>query len=210
MTLAILEALDLWQRAEFPDAGRKLEFEWFDRVIKDWKVARLIEKVDKNKKCKDKNKKKVLEIFNDWFIKKPQNCLTAKGIDSLDVELRRLRLTPLGNPDKGGKRKRRRCISLVSKIAFFIRPGTFPPWDGLARSGLKKRTGDTYETYKTFLEAWNKQFKLERKEVSAACENDGWVFVIKKLELPAGVMNSPAFRRKVFDNVLMQEGRSSK
>ena len=147
MTLAVLEALQLWIDGDFPvrGGGRKnMDFQWFDSVIKVWGVARLIRKIDGIGEDKDKNKKEVLRILNNRFIGSPDKHLTAKGIDSLDDHLRKRNLTSLGKPDKNGDQKGTRCTSLVSKVAFFIAPDTFPPWDGYARDGLKKRTGRTF------------------------------------------------------------------
>lgn len=213
MTLAILEALQLWMDEDFPVPGRGskgIELQWFNRVINNWGVARLIRDVEETEKDKDKNKKAVLKIFNDRFIRNPKKHLTAEGIDLLDDDLKKRNLTSLGPPDKNKKQKGRSCTSLVSKIAFFIAPETFPPWDKYARNGLKRRTRKTFKTYAAFLEAWNEQFEIEKKEIRTACKKRGWAFVAKSLGIPIKDMKTTDFMRKVFDNVLNFENDESR
>ncbi len=213
MTLAILEALQLWMEEDFPAPGRgskKMELQWFNRVINNWRVARLIRKVDNTEKDEDRNKKKVLEILNARFITNPKKHLTAKGIDKLDDDLKKRNLTSLGNSGKNKEPEGRRCTSLVSKIAFFVAPEKFPPWDAYARNGLKRRTGKKFETYAAFLETWNEQFEIEEEIIRAACKDPGWAFVAGRLRISTKDMRTTAFMRKVFDNVLNFENDESR
>ena len=213
MTLAILEALHLWMDEDFPVPGRgktRLEIQWFKRITQEWGVARLIRSVEETERDKDKNKKAVLKLLNDRFIRNPERHLTPKGIDTLDNDLKKRNLTSLGNPDKNGKQESKSCTSLVSKIAFFIAPEFFPPWDNYAKNGLKTRTGKSFGNYAAFLDAWNEQFEIEKIDIESACRKCDWAFIASNLEIPKKEMETTAFMRKVFDNVLNFENDKSR
>jgi len=121
--------------------------------------------------------------------------------------------------------KRMVPISLASKVAFFFHPERFVPCDGHSRRGINLLLGAAhaggaghvqFKTYEEYLEEFNKFFpKYERKIASEVALP--WVKALAKgLDCDSEVLASPAFRRKVFDSVLMglgaerQEGRAER
>jgi hypothetical protein len=106
--------------------------------------------------------------------------------------------------------------SLVSKVAFFIRPKALPPMDSLSKRGLNRTRGtkkakgeghQKFDLYAEYLTEFNLKYGHYKAAVRVASEAP-WV---KPLTTALGgnteILQTEAFTRKVFDSVLMRIGR---
>jgi hypothetical protein len=110
---------------------------------------------------------------------------------------------------------RRGCpISLVSKVGWFLAPETLIPRDGFAVEGLDGRRrkqglpGVVGKQYRDYLGAFDEEFRREKDVISKECTR-AWVHgLARRLGVSSKELKTAGFARKVFDNILMREGRS--
>ena len=138
---------------------------------------------------------------HDEFRRELQNSLSFKeaidddsgvSLDTLEPHLRRR---------FGSKQGKNRLISVLSKVAAFVRPERFVAWDRFARRGLNIVLGrgvsspfDTYCDYlKDFDTAWNGQWGQGIKH-----------YMVRNTE--RALETEPRFQRRVFDVYLMKCG----
>ncbi|WP_419905415.1 hypothetical protein [Kiloniella sp.] len=198
LSKAIVEALWLCARTpySFPDAKKEeLNENWFTGFANRWNVARTI---------KPNTKHKVIEILNSKIVKNI-NEISPSDIDDVALLLHQEKLSTTGKP-----------LSLVSKIAFTYNPEKFPPLDSRAKSGLKKRQRKKGErgsinTYANFFTTWNSHYLNEKTNICETLSDNRWIEITKEMgincnELNPTTLEKSSFHRKIFDNVLLNEG----
>jgi len=110
--------------------------------------------------------------------------------------------------EKGSRRKygtyhgRRRMISVVSKVAAFVKPVRFVAWDQYSRAGLNivrgRAKSTPFENYADYLKAINRVWK-DRAEKLVNIQ-------VRKCRVGRPLVGQQAFLRRVFDVALMTCG----
>lgn len=114
--------------------------------------------------------------------------------------------------EKGYGAKGGRPLSLVSKIAYLLRPRDLAPWDGSALGGLNRRRKGNHlprvrpGEYRDFVGAFNQEFNRAKEEIVAECRQSWARALVRRLGLDPRLLNTTLFQRKVLDNMLMAEG----
>ena len=114
------------------------------------------------------------------------------------------------SPDDGN----RLPLSLVSKVGFFICPSKIVPYDTDARNGLNTFLGPgqakiaSTSAYREYYQTFQQKFDEHRMAIEAALK-ERWVMALAaKLLGSANDLENGAFKHKVFDNYLVEVGRS--
>jgi hypothetical protein len=118
---------------------------------------------------------------------------TGRALDKLESELR---------PDFGTHEPPRRMISVLSKVAAFVRPERFVAWDKYAKKGVKIVLGShasfPFNAYAEYLaafdEVWNGQAGQQIKDY------------LRRVGANDAVESKPCFIRRVLDVYLMKCG----
>ncbi len=172
-------------------------FDWFDWFLGGWGVGRTI----------NKRKREYVRRYLDEDFRKRLAC-GDKGI-AVDDAAKHLKNEGCGASQSSGGNG---PLSLVSKIGFFLKPNTFAPWDKYARRGLKRLLREhgvsrsKIKSYSDYLNAWEAIFKPAEKRIRKAL-SERWVTKLaKRLGCPVAALELRPFRRKVFDNYLMDFG----
>lgn len=212
LTIAIAETISLWADDRYQDylighGRQKLDEDWFEWFIGEWRVARTVRQGRKPEVC---------SYFNKYLPRMLKGRGADKGaaVDCAAVYLRDSKLATR-NGNSGGYR---RPTSLVSKVAFLYSPGWYPPMDKYSKKGLNalrgtKRKGGVghlgFASYAEYLSCFEIHYRAHQKSIVEALA-ERWVTTYwRKLGVNESVRCTEKFRRKVFDNVLMQIGRSS-
>jgi hypothetical protein len=198
---AIVFAINTWQRTgyglPFPK-GRVISATWFKDFLGRWSVARTI-RADKQDVLR--------HLLNERIVSVAWSENPAHAVVQLSKEVARRRITA---QSRNGKRMI--PISLVSKVAFFYRPARLAPYDSYARKGLSMRVGSEVISgdYESFVTAFNNEFRKVHRQIEKECHARWARELSGKMGMPLSNLSRTAFRRKVFDNVLMAEaGRFS-
>ena len=210
LTLAILKALEMWsdlQYANFLPQNEPghLDKKWFEWFIGDWNVVRSLDK--------DKSKRELVRRYLDErFRQKLARCgprnldEMARCIDKASRHIKKQKWS-----SKVGKPKKH-ClpISLVSKIGFILSPNTLVPYDALACRGFEEFTEKKIKrgNYSAYHKAFKSMFRLVRRPIGKALSKRWVTSAAYELGCPVK-LHSPAMRRKVFDNYLMEIARRS-
>jgi hypothetical protein len=207
ITWALIQAVRLWANAAYSAKLRNggadaIEPAWFKAFLGNWSVARTI---------KEEHQEDVLKYLNGRF-----RLAIAKDKRGMAVTSGAKYIAKRGWTHQDRKTKKRRVpISLVAKISFFLHPSRFVPLDRYSRIGVNRLRGGVraggeghapLKSYETYLSEFNKFFR-EYEHVIAHEATRPWVRAIATgLGCPVYVLSSSAFRRKVFDNVLLGIG----
>jgi len=192
-TFAVVEAIFFWRNHKIPYRGTEIKKKWYKRFVAEWRVARTI-RSGTGENVRDLLNKRLLSVRNSTS---PAE-LVEEVADALQKE---------GYGAKGG-----RPISLVSKIAYFLRPKDLTPQDRFALRGLNcRRTENDLPRvrsgqYTDFVGAFNQEFSRVREEIVAECKQRWARALVTRLGLGPRLLNTTAFQRKVLDNMLMAEG----
>jgi hypothetical protein len=199
--LGIVQALQLWANdrySQFLTTRRPgpIAEEWFTHFLGAWGVARTVKVVAR---------RKLLRYFSGKFR------------DAIDEDNTGVAVTAAARYIKKWAGRLNEMNSLVSKVAFFLRPGRFVPRDRYARMGMNRLRGDRraggegharFRTYEEYLAEFNQYFRKFEKQIAKELKHP-WVMVLaRRLGCPPRFLSTPAFRRKVFDNTLMALARS--
>jgi len=171
------------QRAK-PD---ELTDEWFSWFVGAWNVARNI---------KAGRKQLVREYLNSEL----RRALSLAGC----VDAAALHIKQQGWSSRG-------ClpVSLVSKIAFFLRPDRFVPLDRFSVRGLNllhASNGErsvNRESYLAYLAAFDHHYAHLESQLNAALSQRWVVEMADQLGCPRNALMTAAMRRKLFDDYLM-------
>ncbi len=197
LPFAILQAIVFWleHRDELPFTRDRIEEKWFNTFLVEWGVARTVKKGENGR---------VLRLLNKHLAEIRDSKNPGKLVDELAGEL-----SKFGSVSRRGSTKRSRPTSLVSKVAYFLRPEDLSPLDGTALKGLKcwrkGKPHTTVSSYETFLEAFNKEFKSIASDIAMECGRPWTRALGERLRLES-VLDTRMFHRKVFDNMLMIHG----
>lgn len=204
IALGIVEALVLWstpQYKRFVTASRppKIEKEWFETFIAEWRVARTL---------KEKHREEVREYLDNDL---RASLASSPGGLAIDEAARHLQLNRWGSgsrSDGSGSLP----LSVVAKVGFFLAPETIAPFDSLALEGLNRLRGPRKKggvghlkgsNYSDYMNAFNSALLSNQGVIDDHLKAE-WV---QTLGAVLGVAKSQvryaAFRRKVFDNMLM-------
>jgi hypothetical protein len=187
--VAILAVIRQWRQYEqmlqkSSDIKKWLSEEWLDQFIKDWNVNRTING--------NKIKRKYLLMYILSIANEIRNSPDITTVDRLSNHIKNKKCSA----KEGSK-----VISFSSKIAFIINPDFFVPYDKFGVAGLfgtKKPSN-----YANYIEEFNFQYKNYENLINREC-NKSWVNdLIAELGLPNNLNNSIAFKRKVYDMILM-------
>lgn len=209
LAAGIVEGILLWGNKRYCDfLGRRrcntLDAKWFSWFLGEWNIARTIKKGKRSE---------VAEYLNEEFGDILANDKNGFAIDCAAIALRERGLTArVGKGRVAGL-----PISLVSKVAFLFNPTKYPPLDRFGKKGLnrlpgtKKSGGSGYSTFSTYQEYYgefNRHFRhfepCIRNEI-----NESWLQELaQKFDVAGDRISKKAFRRKVFDNILMNLGRA--
>lgn len=206
ISLAIVSALKMWSDSQYSPflqavpSYTTMDKEWFEKFIGDWSVARTI-----SKDRQEEVRKLLNTNFRSYLIRD-----SAKAVDLVTNEI-----AAKGWSHQSRDEKWSEPISLVSKVAFFFVPENFVPMDRYSRLGVNKLRGKKkdggqghlnsklYECYLGEFENWFSAYEVQiNGELKGA-----WVKELaKNLDCEPAELDRRAFRRKVFDNMLMQLG----
>ena len=204
----VVEAIQLWSNDKYRRfLGRrrckKLEEQWFIWFLGEWNIARTV---------KQDKKTKVLRFLNHEFGEILANYDCGEAIDRAANIVRRRGLTA----EVGQNKIAGLPISMISKVAFLFYPAKYPPYDRLGKIGLNKLRGtkldggrgqSTFSSYKEYLDDFNRYFKQCNGRIQTELEESWPHELAEKIGVSGGCLGTRAFRRKVFDNVLMSIGR---
>jgi hypothetical protein len=210
LALAVLEAVKLWSNPWYSRFLRQLkpgelDEEWFKTFVGVWSVRRTI-----RRECLNK----VRSYLDDDFRAAIRLNDPAGEVDVALQHLRKKRWPSKTRKDGSSSSP----ISLVSKVGFLFNPDRITPFDKLALAGLNwmrdKVPGggeghigvEDYSSYLTAFDAMYDKFRATiKKETSRH-----WVSsVARQLGCEEKWLASKRFRRKVFDNSLVQIGTRS-
>jgi hypothetical protein len=197
---AIVQALRLWADARYPEFLRTKRLEpipqeWFDWFLGEWRIARTV---------KVRTRKALLRYLNGRFRHAIDKDNTGRKVTTAAKEIRDRRWTNGGVP-----------ISLVSKVAFIFHPARFAPLDSYGRIGINRLRGSQsaggeghakFRTYEEYLADFNRFFRRYEEQITKELGNSWTISLAKRLNCPPRALRTRAFRRKVFDNVLMGLG----
>lgn len=209
LATGIVEALSLWGNETYRNyLGRRrcntLDKEWFSTFLGEWKIARTI---------RDKKQPKVLDYLNEEFGIILSNDKSGAAIDCAAIILRDRGLTA----KVGKKRVAGLPISLISKVAFLFSPTKYPPLDRFGKKGLNRLRGTNksggsghlqFAMYQEYYGEFGKYFRIFEPCIRNEINQDWAQELAGKFDVAGDRINKKAFRRKVFDNVLMNIGRS--
>lgn len=202
LALALVQVVQMWSNRRRYESfllcsrAGKLEEKWFKWFSGSWKVARTI---------KDGKQTRVREYLDRDFRRLLNNGGGAELIDATAQHIQQQGWS-------SAKRKDGRSslpISLVSKVAFFLSPTKFVPYDKYARKGLNLLRRDVDErvsygcSYSEFLVAFEKQYARFEPQLKAALKERWVVEIAGKLGCPTVALTTTAMRRKLFDDYLM-------
>ena len=208
IALATVVALEMWTDKRYiPFLQNKpirqtMDYKWFDEFLGDWRVARTI--------SSDKHVE-VCEYLNEEF----RLRLQGEGASAIDFAASKIAAEGWShkNPKSG---KLSEPVSLVSKVAFFFQPDSYVPLDNLSRKGVNALRGKINEggeghhafpTYESYLNEFELRF-AKHKDMISDEHKCTWVKdLAKKYGCKPNVISRNAFKRKVFDNILMGLGR---
>lgn len=185
-----------------------IELDWFNWFASrnNWKVARTLRGPDSTPPM-PQAKPTALKIINGAFFGVDGRFLHdgPQCVDDVAIQIRSRGLTPRnGTP-----------ISLVSKIAAFGRPDIYPPWDRLARIGLRRRVargaGFPYPgpggDYVRYFANWYVAYGNVTPQIEGFVTDERWNEVLQQLGMEDEIPFRESFYKKIFDAVLMREGR---
>ena len=211
LALSVIQAIQLWANPMCrryllsKQAGTVIDSDWFAWFTGEWRVARTL---DRNSRLQ------LIQYFNSEIFRESIHKCPDGG--SIDIASEHIKSEDWSSAKNGIRVK---PISLVSKIAFFVRPTEFAPMDSLSRRGLNqlrgtKKTGgkghENYARYVDYLSDFNGYFECYESHLARPMKSAWTKPLAKQLGCPVSVINSTTFRRKVFDNLLMQFGRRSR
>lgn len=197
-TLAIFQALTTWTDKFYRpflcgQTTPPIDSEWFDYFQKDWKVGRTI---------KASKKDVVLKYFQTTFRQALNRNSSPERIDQAADHFQKRKWGSKTKTNSKGSRP----ISIISKVGFFLRPGILVPRDKYALEGLKSHGYQVGANYVEYLAVFNAAFDKFLPAVNSALALPWVSSLAKSLGCPKDQLNSPAFKRKVFDNYLMHRG----
>lgn len=206
LALAVIQAMQTWSdehNKPFLQCGEPGELtkekfeEWFDWFVVAWGVARTIKK---------ENRDEVRNYLYQTFRAELRDGGGAKTVDAAALHIKSSGWSSL----VGKSRKRSLPISLVSKVAFFLCPTKFVPYDQKARDGLNSLRGDdkclSERSYVEYMGAFERQYSRFEAELNSALKEQWVAELANKLGCPTKALTTLAMRRKLFDDYLMHIG----
>lgn len=189
LCVAVMQAILLWCWNEEIPVHRPIRDAWFRDFVARWAVARTISRGKLGLAAAVLNRK----------LRAIRSGREGETVQSVARELRRRRIAR-GQP-----------ISLVSKVAYFLEPERFAPFDRFARKGLNRlrpsgsnRIGPA--DYRAYLDTFDGLFERLEAEISSECMQPWLREIVGRLGHAPGVLDTSGFHRKVLDNLLMIAG----
>jgi len=191
LSRAVVQAILLWCWDEEIPVSWPITEEWLQKFAGRWVVARNVYKGKLGQAARVLN-------GNLRKVKKGQEGPTVQQTAD---ELKRRGIAPV------------KPVSLVSKVAYFLKPERFALTDRYARAGLERLRreagirGKLALDYVAYLQAFNEQFKRLETDIKAECNRPWARELVKRLGYaPEEVLKRRGFRRKVLDNFLLIKG----
>lgn len=194
LALALVQVIQMWSNPRYASFLRRptgaLEQEWFRWFVGSWKVARNI---------RDGHRRQVAAYLGHKFRK---SLLAATDGSVVDLAAQHLK-------QKGWSSRDCLPISLCSKVAFFLCPEKYVPYDRYSVQGLNALRSDgglapmRGRSYVEYLEYFDHQYSGLQPLLKAALREEWAVRFARQVGCPATCLNSPALRRKLFDDYLM-------
>jgi len=193
LALSVVDALRIWTDDRYRrclPTKRAFDATWFDDFLRTWGVARTVRK---------EKQSRLLAYFNGRRFR--DSITQDKDGTAITAAAKEL-------ASKGWTHRHRIPLSLVSKIAFFLRPERYVPLDGFSLRGLRNLSGARLASrrYEHYLNAFNRVFDDNRVPIRTATTSDWATALAGEMGCRPTVLRSPAFRHKVLDNVLMRLG----
>lgn len=170
---------------------------WYRWFVAEWNVARNIKKDAHHE---------VWRFLNTEF-----RQIIAKAPVAATVDQGALHIKQQSWSTHNG-----RPLSLVSKVAFFLRPGKFVPLDRFSLLGLNQLRLSSgcsqlaHPSYADYLQAFDEQHAHFAPQLVAAMKKTWVRDMAAGLSCPPSALATVPMRRKLFDNYLMQvAGRRS-
>lgn len=210
LATSVVEAIQLWTNPLYTDfllqdaRDSKIGEDWFSRFTKEWRVRRTI---DSNRQSE------LLEYINSEDFR--NNICGSEPGHAVDVAADYIQTQGWSamNKKRGARVK---PTSLVSKVAFFIRPKELPPMDSLSKLGLnrtrgtKKANGEGHQDFKSYAR-YLAEFDLKYTRYQVMLRDTSQAPWAEPLTTALGgeltLLQSEPFLRKAFDNMLMRIGR---
>jgi hypothetical protein len=193
LALAVVNAIRFWTEDQYKGrlpTREPFDADWFDAFLAEWRVARSTYKI---------HREQVLDYFNGPFRDAIAQDNDGAAITKAAEEIAGKGWTPLNGVP----------VSLASKLAFFLRPERFVPRDQFSVKGLlqlTRRKDASKKEYEVYLAEFDLALAEHGATVTAALTSDWVKTLAHEMRCPGTVLRSNAFRRKVFDNVLMSIG----
>lgn len=180
----------------------RLDNQWFEWFVGSWTVARTVakEKRDEVRRYLDTEFRPIAVADRDGTaVDEAAAIISRRGWGARELRS--------GNSTAP--------VSLVSKIAFFLNPDMFIPYDSSALLGLNSLRGIRKQdgqgrlyspSYREYLAAFEAVFKASDSQISALFEEPWMLAVSKHMGLSDKSMSRRGLRRKIVDNLLMQRG----
>ncbi|MEX0583777.1 MAG: hypothetical protein WD185_08915 [Sneathiella sp.] len=178
--------------------------QWFINFNTEWGLSRCFNINGDNavEGCLEQARAYLIENFN--ALVEQNGHLVAQDIDELTTGLADVGLS------------RGRATSAVSKYAFSGRPAEIFPIDSTAVRGLRclaQQAGGNFvdygggeDRYQHFYNAWLVQYNNHEAEIENLLQDQRVQNITCRLGFLNGNMQTTAFKRKVFDNILMIKG----
>ncbi len=195
LALALMQALQMWSDSRYQvflawAKPGELTEEWFNWFVGAWNVARSI---------RNGRKPLVRKYFDHDFREALSLEDCTKCVDTAALHIQR----------QGWSSRGCLPVSLVSKVAFFLRPERFVPLDRFSLHGLSLLCGDNASgelnrnSYEAYLRRFDEQCGRFESQLNAALKEQWVVDMADWLGCPRAALASPAMRRKLFDDYLM-------
>ncbi len=202
LALALVQVVQMWSNPRYKSfllaaTPGELKEDWFRWFVGSWNVARTI---------KDGKQTRVREYLDQDF---RRALVAGGGAETIDAAA--LHIQQVGWSSKG-------CVpvSLVSKVAFFLRPAQFVPMDSYAVEGLNllRQSGSTRrlkgKSYAEYLNAFNEHYSKMEARLESALKQRWVAGLAAELGCPPGALTTAAMRRKLFDDYLMHSAEYRK
>ena len=201
LSLAIVNAMKMWTDLQYgrflaQSKAGSLDRKWFKWFVGAWSVARTV----KRKKIES-----VRRYFDNDFRQKIAAGYGATAVDDAAQFIQRRRWSP----------RKRKPLSLVAKIGFFLDRNEIVPYDRYSLRGLNKLRGTRGtggeghckgKTYREYLAAFDAKYADMEEKIVVALSARWVIAVASRIGCSRKALDSRRMKRKVFDNYLMQIG----
>lgn len=208
LALATIQVIQMWSNPRYESfllhsQPGVINEEWFRWFVGSWNVARTIG---------DGFQGDVRDYLDSELRSVLMNSGGAEAIDAAARHIQQRRWSSRS----GRTRDYSLPVSLVSKIAFFLRPSKFVPLDRYAVKGLnlaRRRAGERRlkgKSYSEYFAAFNDFYAEVDSQLEFALRQCWVAELAGRLGCPAKALPTVAMRRKLLDDYLMHYGEYQK